>query len=184
MQRLLWVGAALAIFGAADAAQGEGLLFGAKNRTGLFDLQTSLNNTHAAAQIASENSEAAWHGGYTSPYLDMAREAARRNGVPEDLFLRLVQQESSWRVNAKSRAGAYGLTQLMPRTARALGVDRTDPYQNLDGGAQYLRLQYNRFRSWPLALAAYNAGPTAVAKHNGMPPFPETRRYVRNVWGS
>ena len=66
----------------------------------------------------------------------MAREAASRHGVPEDLFLRLVQHESGWRPGAESEKGAYGLTQLMPATARELGVDHSDPYENLDGGSE------------------------------------------------
>ena len=72
----------------------------------------------------------------------------------------------------------------MPGTARRLGVDPHDPHQNLDGGARYLRQQYDTFGSWRLALAAYNAGPKAVAKHNGVPPYRETRNYVRVIWGS
>ena len=72
----------------------------------------------------------------------------------------------------------------MPATARALGVDRLDPHDNLNGGAKYLRQQYDQFRSWRLALAAYNAGPEAVRKYNGVPPYRETKNYVRVIWGS
>jgi soluble lytic murein transglycosylase-like protein len=72
----------------------------------------------------------------------------------------------------------------MPATARQLGVDRENPAQNLEGGARYLSQQYNIFGSWPLALAAYNAGPKAVIKYDGVPPFKETRSYVRIIWGS
>ena len=104
--------------------------------------------------------------------------------MPEDLFLRLVQQESGWNPTAKSHKGAYGLAQLMPATARYLGVDPGDPAQNLDGGAKYLKEQYREFGSWRLALAAYNAGPGAVKKYNGVPPFRETRNYVKIIWGS
>ncbi|MEL7104676.1 MAG: lytic transglycosylase domain-containing protein [Pseudomonadota bacterium] len=123
-------------------------------------------------------------GSYRGPYLDMARAAARRHGIPEDLFLRLVQQESGWNAQARSHKGAIGLAQLMPATARGLGVNPNDPAQNLDGGARYLRAQYNRFRSWRLALAAYNAGPEAVARHDGIPPYKETQGYVRAILGS
>jgi len=73
---------------------------------------------------------------------------------------------------------------LMPGTARMLRVDPHDPYENLDGGARYLAEQYRTFRSWRLALAAYNAGPGAVQKYGGVPPFKETRNYVRVIWGS
>jgi soluble lytic murein transglycosylase-like protein len=113
----------------------------------------------------------------------MARLAARKHGIPEDLFLRLVQQASGWNPSARSHKGALGLAQLMPGTASRLGVDPSDPEQNLDGGARYLSQQYARFRSWKLALAAYNAGPGAVEKHGGVPPYTETRNYVKVIWG-
>ncbi len=125
-----------------------------------------------------------FNGSYRGQYLAMARAAARRHGIPEDLFLRLVQQESGWKANARSHKGAIGLAQLMPATARSLGVNPNDPRQNLEGGARYLRTQYNRFRSWRLALAAYNAGPEAVARHGGVPPYKETQGYVRAILGS
>lgn len=114
----------------------------------------------------------------------MARAAARKHNVPEELFLRLVQQESAWKHKARSHKGAIGLAQLMPGTARYLGVNPRDPKQNLEGGAKYLREQYETFGSWRLALAAYNAGPGAVQKHGGVPPYRETRNYVRKIYGS
>lgn len=127
----------------------------------------------------------AYTGSYRGEYLNMAQSAARRHRIPEDLFLRLVQQESGWNPRARSHAGAMGLAQLMPGTAQYLGVrDAWDPYQNLDGGARYLREQYETFGSWRLALAAYNAGPEAVRRHGGVPPYRETRNYVRIIWGS
>jgi soluble lytic murein transglycosylase-like protein len=122
-------------------------------------------------------------GRYDGAWLDVARDAARRHGVPEDLFLRLVQQESGWNNAAVSPKGALGLAQLMPGTAEMLGVDPTDPEDNLEGGARYLRMQYNLFGTWPLALAAYNAGPGAVQEHGGIPPFAETETYVAVIWG-
>lgn len=125
----------------------------------------------------------AYTGRYRGEYLNMARAAARRYSIPEDLFLRLVQQESNWNPNARSSAGAIGLAQLMPGTARILGVNPRDPRQNLDGGARYLKEQYDKFRSWRLALAAYNAGPGAVERHGGVPPYRETRNYVRRILG-
>lgn len=123
-------------------------------------------------------------GAYRGEYMTMAKAAARQHGVPEDLFLRLVEQESKFNPKAVSHKGAIGLAQLMPATAAALGVDPTDPAANLEGGARYLRRQYDRFGSWRLALAAYNAGPEAVAKHDGVPPYAETQTYVKKIWGS
>ncbi|MFO7920648.1 MAG: lytic transglycosylase domain-containing protein [Nioella sp.] len=125
-----------------------------------------------------------YEGAYTGPWLEVARAAARRHGIPEDLFLRLVQQESGWDTGALSHAGAIGLAQLMPDTAARLGVDPHDAHDNLDGGARYLSQQYRRFGDWHLALAAYNAGPEAVIAHDGIPPFAETQGYVRAILGT
>ncbi len=122
-------------------------------------------------------------GKYRGEYLETAKAAARKHGIPEDLFLRLVQQESGWNPKAVSHAGAIGLAQLMPKTAARLGVDPEDPVANLEGGARYLRTQYDRFKSWRLALAAYNAGPDAVVKHDGVPPYDETQGYVKAILG-
>ncbi|MEM7719963.1 MAG: lytic transglycosylase domain-containing protein [Pseudomonadota bacterium] len=119
-----------------------------------------------------------------SQYETAARKAARRHNIPEDLFLRLVTQESAWNPTARSHKGAIGLAQLMPGTASYLRVNPHDPLQNLDGGARYLAEQYRKFRSWRLALAAYNAGPAAVERHNGVPPYKETQGYVRAILGS
>ena len=116
--------------------------------------------------------------------MTLARAAAARHGVPEDLFLRLVQQESGWNAGAVSPKGATGLAQLMPETAALLGVNPNDPKQNLEGGARYLRRMYERFGNWRHALAAYNAGPEAVEKYNGIPPYAETKNYVRVIYGS
>jgi soluble lytic murein transglycosylase-like protein len=122
-------------------------------------------------------------GSYKGQYLEVAKLAARKHGVPEDLFLRLVQQESGWNPGAVSNKGATGLAQLMPGTATKLGVDIDDPAQNLDGGARYLRMMYDKFGTWKLALAAYNAGPGAVEQHDGVPPFDETITYVSAILG-
>ncbi len=124
-----------------------------------------------------------YEGGYKGKYLPMAEKAAAQFGVPKDLFARLIQMESNWNPDIVSPAGAIGLAQLMPETARKLGVDPRDPRANLEGGALYLWQQYIRFGSWKLAVAAYNAGPEAVALYNDVPPFAETRAYVRAVMG-
>lgn len=109
--------------------------------------------------------------------------AAERNGIPVDLFLRVVNAESAWNPDAVSPAGALGLGQLMPGTAAELGVDPRDPLQNLDGAARYLAQQYRDFGDWKLATAAYNAGPGNVRKYGGVPPFAETQNYVAKLLG-
>jgi len=116
----------------------------------------------------------------------MADAEARRAGVNPRLFRALVQAESGWRVDARSPVGATGLTQLMPGTARGLGVGNSlDPQQNLRGGATYLAQQLKAFGGDPRkALAAYNAGPGAVSKYGGIPPYRETQNYVRKIMGS
>lgn len=164
------------------------------SRSGLLQSQTSVLDGRAAQQY--ENSVRllppraegvtimpVYQGGYSGPYLRLAQAAATKHGIPPDLFLRLVEQESGWNPNAVSIKGALGLAQLMPATARGLGVDPRDPADNLEGGARYLRTQFEAFGSWPLALAAYNAGPGAVQRYGGVPPFAETKNYVQVIWG-
>ena len=107
-------------------------------------------------------------------------------GCPPDpvaLLKGLIKQESGFNPSAQSPAGAQGLTQLMPATAAGLGVtDPTDPAQAIEGGARYLRQQLDRFGGdASMALAAYNAGPGAVQKYQGVPPYAETQAYVRTV---
>jgi soluble lytic murein transglycosylase-like protein len=121
--------------------------------------------------------------GSPGQYEQMARAAARKHAIPEDLFLRLVQTESAWRPAAVSSKGAIGLAQLMPGTAQLLRVNPHDPQQNLEGGARYLSMQYRKYGDWRLALAAYNAGPGAVDRHRGIPPYRETQDYVRRILG-
>lgn len=116
-------------------------------------------------------------------YTSLARQAAKENGIPEDLFLRLVNQESRFNPNAKSSVGAIGLAQLMPATARELGVNPYDPVDNLNGGARYLADRYKETGRWDHALAGYNAGPGAVKKYGGVPPYKETREYVKKILG-
>lgn len=171
-------------------------VFSNKDRSKLFESQKKLLDTRAAKQYAASVklqpqrvvTPTKWDtpkysGRYKGIYHGMAREAAQRHGIPEGLFLRLVQQESGWNPSAKSHKGAVGLAQLMPATAARLKVDATDPYENLDGGARYLKSQYRAFGNWGLALAAYNAGPGAVIKYGGIPPYAETRNYVKVIAG-
>jgi soluble lytic murein transglycosylase-like protein len=115
-------------------------------------------------------------------YAQALQEIARANEISPHLLEALVWQESRWNPSAVSRAGAIGLAQLMPGTARDLGVDPRDPIQNLAGGARYLRQQLNRFDGdVEKALAAYNAGPGRVMTARGIPSIPETQAYVRAI---
>lgn len=107
--------------------------------------------------------------------------AASQAGIDPRLFAALVWAESSFHPGAVSHVGAMGLAQLMPGTAAGLGVDPTHPLQNLAGGARYLAQQYATFGSIDLALAAYNAGPAAVQRYGGIPPYAETQYYVLAV---
>ncbi len=197
---MLSLGIALSLCGPV-LAEGLKLTGGTKNRNALFKSQAALLDgrlsdqygfsdrltPHAKAEkkgASAENASASsvrYKGKYKGEYIEVARAAARKHGVPEDLFLRLVQQESGWNSGAVSPKGATGLAQLMPDTANLMGVDINDPKDNLHGGARYLKMMYDRFGSWKLALAAYNAGPLAVQKNNGVPPYAETKNYVAAI---
>ncbi len=113
----------------------------------------------------------------------LAIAAARRHGLDPDLVLAVIAVESAFRPDAVSPKGAQGLMQLMPRTAASLGVkDALDPRQNVDGGARHLRFLVDLYGGdLRKALAAYNAGQGAVARHGGVPPYRETREYVKKV---
>lgn len=194
--RVAGLGLTLSV-GLASAIQADTLRLGGgtSNRTALFRSQTALLDGRLAEQYQNSAkltpnydkggavTVKSYNGAYKGRYLVMAKAAARKYGVPEDMFLRLVQQESGWNQGAVSSKGATGLTQLMPGTAARLGVDEADPQDNLEGGAHYLSMMYNRFGSWKLALAAYNAGPEAVDQYGGIPPYEETKGYVTAILG-
>jgi soluble lytic murein transglycosylase-like protein len=136
-----------------------------------------------AAQATTPSATAASAGiGGDTPFGAEIDAAAARYGIDPALLKGLIRQESGFDPSARSGAGAVGLTQLMPGTAASLGVDPTDPAQAIDGGARYLKQQLDRFGGDAAkALAAYNAGPGAVAKYGGIPPYGETQNYVRSV---
>lgn len=115
----------------------------------------------------------------------LAALAAKKFALPEAFVMGVMKAESGFRPDAVSPKGAIGLMQLMPETARELGVDPRNPHENAEGGAQYLRDLLAKYEGSPdqvvLALAAYNAGPAAVAHYHGVPPYRETREYILRV---
>lgn len=143
-------------------------LSGANNDLGLFALQPSLMNT------TSSN---------PTDYDQYITNAAAKYNVDPKLIKSVISNESGFDPMSVSSTGAVGLMQLMPGTARSLGVtDPFDPQQNIDGGTKYLREMLDTFgNNKMLAVAAYNAGPGSVQKYNGVPPFQETQNYVRKV---
>lgn len=117
----------------------------------------------------------------STPYQADFASAAATYGVPEQLLSAVAQTESGYQPDAVSSAGAEGLMQLMPSTASSLGANAFDPAQAVPAAAQLLSSYHNQYGSWPLALAAYNAGPGAVDQYSGIPPYPQTQAYVQNV---
>jgi len=137
--------------------------------------------TPATATASATSSSSSLPAG--TPYAAEITSAATANGIDPALLAGLVKQESGFNPNAGSGAGARGLTQLMPGTASGLGVSNVlDPVQSLNGGAKYLKQQLDAFGGdVTKALAAYNAGPGAVQRFGGVPPYAETQNYVRIV---
>ncbi len=115
------------------------------------------------------------------PYADLFNDAGRRHDVSPALLAAVAEVESGFDPTAISPVGAGGLMQFMPATAAEMGVDPFQPASAVDGAARYLARDLERFGRLDLAVAAYNAGPGAVAEHNGIPPYPETQQYVRKV---
>lgn len=117
-------------------------------------------------------------------YDDAFRRAGAAHRLPAELLKAVAVAESRMNPKALSPAGAQGLMQIIPATARALGLeDPFDAVQSIDAGARYLSRQVTAFGTYTLALAAYNAGPSAVREHGGIPPYPETTTYVARVLG-
>ena len=141
--------------------------------------QVSLQNALTEATAVQANTQPR----SKSQILNVVSQISKKHGVDEKLVQALIKQESGFNPKAKSKSGAIGLMQLMPATAKNLGVK--DPYntvQNVEGGVKYLKSMLNKYNgNVILALAAYNAGPGAVDKYSGVPPYQETQNYVKNI---
>lgn len=152
------------------------------------DFQSILNSKLSSVQ-SSEGQNKTFYSQNSTTKADrgeienLIEKYSDKNGLDKDFVKALVKQESGFNPNATSKCGAMGLMQLMPGTAQGLGV--TNPYdveQNIAGGTKYLRSMIDKFNgNEKLALAAYNAGPNAVKKYGGIPPYQETQNYVKNV---
>lgn len=167
---------ALIALGVAMPAHGQVIEIDSAGVVHTFDRPTSFTATEAVA-IDSERMSPRRVPDTTT---ELA-EAARVHGLDPALLRAVAWQESRGRMSAVSPKGALGVMQLMPSTAAELGVNPTVMTDNIRGGALYLRRQLDRFGSVPLALAAYNAGPGAVLRYRGIPPYRETRDYVARI---
>jgi soluble lytic murein transglycosylase-like protein len=135
----------------------------------------------SVAEPAGVPADAADTAPLSGPYREVIEAAAARHGLEPRLLESVIRVESNFSRRARSRKGAMGLMQLMPRTARQYALDDPyDPARNVDAGARHLRGLIDRF-DLPVALAAYNAGEAAVKRHGGVPPYRETRAYVARI---
>lgn len=168
------LGLAAVVLGLAMPARAQVIEIGADGAAHTYDRPTHFIGGERADQLASATP-------VRTPDMDRFERAARSEGVDVQLLRAVAWTESRGRQNAISPKGAVGIMQLMPGTAAELRVNALDPDANVHGGARYLARQLARFQSVPLALAAYNAGPGAVLRWGGIPPYAETRSYVAQV---
>lgn len=174
--------AAAAVGLAPLPAHGQVIEIDAAGEATTYDGPTIFTTTEAIA-LRSEQVSSAVSITIQGDTVALIEQAARIHRLDPSLLKAVAWQESRGRMAAVSNKGARGVMQLMPATALELGVDPRSMTGNIHGGALYLRRQIDRFGSVPLALAAYNAGPGAVLRFGGIPPYRETRDYVSKIMG-
>ena len=154
-----------------------------KDSQGVLTFTNVPNHAGFRRVIRDNNVQEAGPSMVNGSYEELIRAASGRHNVDADLIRAVIKAESDFRSHARSHKGAMGLMQLMPETARLHNVaDAYDPSENVEGGVRHLKLLLERYQGdLKLSLAAYNAGSSAVEKHGGIPPFAETKDYVRRV---
>jgi cell wall-associated NlpC family hydrolase len=169
---------------------GNGMMLDAPHTGASVRVEKVWSDVSGYRRVLPDNSVSAVSGGSSSlnlpaagqRYSSMITSAAKQAGIDPALLAAVAWTESNFNADAVSPAGAVGIVQLMPATARGLGVNASDPAQALQGGARYLKSMLDQFGgNTALALAAYNAGPTAVRQSGGIPPYAETQNYVQTV---
>ena len=154
-----------------------------KDNQGVLTFTNVPNHGGYRRVIRENNGTVSGPSALRGSYEELIRSASGRYNVDADLIRAIIRAESDFRFDARSHKGAMGLMQLMPETARLHNVgDAYDPSENVEGGVRHLKMLLDRYQGdWQLSLAAYNAGSAAVEKHGGIPPFAETKEYVRRV---